>query len=124
MTATWTIDGEEDVATYRTIWMATSMADLRNLHGRDGTGAPGGPSKARARRGERRTRRRAAAPLDLRTAQFGSLALRDAPGDARAAHRTLGMFSALHWRGLLVPKASGRSRDRFRGRSVLRREFV
>jgi len=31
----------------------------------DGAGAPGGPPKARARRGERRTRRRAAAPLDL-----------------------------------------------------------
>ena len=30
----------------------------------DGAGAPGGAAKARARRGERRTRRRAAAPLD------------------------------------------------------------
>ena len=41
--------------------------------GWDGAGAPGGASlKARARRGERRTWRRAAAPLDLKTAQFGS----------------------------------------------------
>ena len=32
--------------------------------------APGGPSKGRARRGDRRVRRRAAAPLDLSTAQF------------------------------------------------------
>jgi len=31
----------------------------------DGAGAPGGPRQGRARRGERRTRRRAAAPLDL-----------------------------------------------------------
>ena len=36
--------------------------------GRAGRGLP----KARARRGERRTRRRAAAPLDLSTAQFGN----------------------------------------------------
>jgi len=42
-----------------------SRSDQRDRQGWDGAGAPGGLLKARARRGERRTRRRAAAPLDL-----------------------------------------------------------
>ena len=69
--ATGTI-GSDEAACPVVLVCRQALCDRRPRYGWDGAGAPGGAAKARARRGERRTRRRAAAPGDLTTAQLGN----------------------------------------------------